>query len=95
MSLFWKNLAERALKTFAQALLAALGTGALDVIHVNWIGALSVAVGATVLSVLTSVATGVPTVVTTPAVSTPAAAAAVSATVAVPAVVDTSDANKA
>lgn len=46
----------RAIKTFAQALIAVIGTGALGVFEVDWQQALSVAAMAAVLSVLTSVA---------------------------------------
>jgi hypothetical protein len=55
---FWKAAAERAVKTFAQALLATLtlSSGPLDVLAINWVGVVSVAVGATVLSLLTSLA---------------------------------------
>ncbi|MDG6154954.1 holin [Lactococcus formosensis] len=52
---FWKDTAERAVKTFAQsfgAVLIASGTGLLDV---DWVNALSVAGLATVISVATSV----------------------------------------
>lgn len=56
---FAKDLAERAVKTFAQALAAAViageTTGLLDA---DWSGYLSVAGLATVLSVLTSVGSG-------------------------------------
>ena len=51
---FIKDAVERAVKTFAQALLAYFGVGALDVLHANWGNALSLALGAAVLSVLTS-----------------------------------------
>ncbi|USI64727.1 holin [Lactococcus petauri] len=53
--IFWKDTAERAVKTFAQsfgAVLIASGTGLLDV---DWMNALSVAGFATVISVATSV----------------------------------------
>ncbi|GAB3596216.1 hypothetical protein GCM10027446_22730 [Angustibacter peucedani] len=55
---FWAATGERAVKTFAQtlaALLAATGTGVLDV---GWTSALSVAATASVVSLLSSVASG-------------------------------------
>ncbi|KAB1647460.1 holin [Pseudoclavibacter sp. CFCC 14310] len=52
---FWKGLGERAIKTFAQALVAVIGTGALGILDVDWLSALSVAGLATLVSVLTSV----------------------------------------
>ncbi len=61
---FWLGATERATKTFAQALLAALTAGqvadaiGVDVRAVNWATALSVSIGATVLSVLTSITSG-------------------------------------
>lgn len=53
---YLKALAERAVKTFAQALLATLGAGATSLLSVGWGQALSVAGMAALLSVLTSVA---------------------------------------
>lgn len=53
---YLKALAERAVKTFCQALVAVLGAGATDLLSVGWGQALSVAGMAAVLSVLTSVA---------------------------------------
>lgn len=56
---FWKDLAERGLKTFAQVLVATLtaaGTGLLDT---DWGSALAVAGMAAVLSVVTSLASNV------------------------------------
>lgn len=53
---FWEDAAERAVRTFAQALLAILGAGAVNIMTVDWVQALSVAVGAAILSILTSVA---------------------------------------
>lgn len=50
----------RALKTFAQALIACIGTGAA-LLEVNWGYALSVALVAAILSILTSLA-GLPEV---------------------------------
>lgn len=51
---FITDAAERAIKTFAQVLLAYFGADALDVLHADWGNALSVAAGAVVLSLLTS-----------------------------------------
>lgn len=66
---FWVGVAERAGKTFAQSLLAALAvsSGPLDVLHTNWGGALSLAMGATLLSVLTSLSSYNVGLATTPA----------------------------
>jgi Putative lactococcus lactis phage r1t holin len=52
---FWRDAGERAAKTAAQSLVAtlALGTGLLDV---DWVASVSVAGLATVLSVLSSIA---------------------------------------
>jgi hypothetical protein len=52
---YLKELAERALKTFAQSLAAILTAGAVDLLSVPWAGALSAAGLAALLSVLTSV----------------------------------------
>lgn len=51
---FWKDTAERAVKTFAQSFVASLAvaTGLLDV---DWVNALSIAGLATIISVGTSV----------------------------------------
>lgn len=53
---FWRAGAERAIKTFAQALVAVLGAGATGLLDVDWAQAFSVAALAAVLSVHTSVA---------------------------------------
>jgi hypothetical protein len=56
-SAFWASLTERALKTVAQALLSVWAvSGGFDLIHADWKSALSIALGAGVLSVLTSFA---------------------------------------
>lgn len=55
-SRFWKAAAERAVKTFAQTLVALIGTGAVGIMDLDWVQMLSVSATATVLSLLTSVA---------------------------------------
>jgi hypothetical protein len=52
---FFRALAERALKTFAQTLAATLVAGGTDLFSVGWKQALSLAGMASLLSVLTSV----------------------------------------
>lgn len=59
MTTFWKAAAIRAVRTFAQAAVAYIGTAAV-MSEVNWIEAGSAAVLAAVLSILNSVATGLP-----------------------------------
>lgn len=61
MTTFWKAAAIRAVRTFAQAAVAYIGTAAV-MSEVNWIEAGSAAVLAAVLSILNSVATGLPEV---------------------------------
>lgn len=51
---FWLAAGERAVRTFAQALLAAIGVGAVAFEQVDWPLALSVAGVAALTSVLTS-----------------------------------------
>ena len=53
---FWKDAVERALKTFAQTLIALLGVGGFGIIDAPWLSSLSVAGLAALLSVLSSVA---------------------------------------
>lgn len=55
-SRFWVAASERAIKTFAQTLVALIGTGAIGIMDLDWLQMLSVAATATVLSVLTSIA---------------------------------------
>lgn len=58
---FWKAAAIRALRTVAQAAIAAIGTAAV-LEQVNWLAVVSASVLAGILSLLTSVATGLPEV---------------------------------
>jgi len=50
------DIAERAVKTFAQSLVAVGLAGATDLLSVDWVNALSVAGLATLVSILTSIA---------------------------------------
>ncbi|MDG4862262.1 holin [Streptomyces sp. T-3] len=52
---FWKDTAERAIRTFAQALAAVLTAGATNLFDVDWVAALSTAGLATLLAVLTAI----------------------------------------
>lgn len=53
---FWLQTLERALKTIAQSAVATIGADAFDVVNLDWAGVGSIALGAGVVSVLTSVA---------------------------------------
>ena len=59
---FWKAAIVRAVKTCAQTAVALIGTNAIGVTGVDWIGVASGAALAGVVSVLTSIATGLPEV---------------------------------
>lgn len=52
---FWKDAAVRAIKTFAQVVLALLGTGYVGITSLDWAHLLGVASTAALASVLTSV----------------------------------------
>lgn len=57
---FWQAAAIRAIKTCAQSAVALIGTNAMGVTEVNWLGVASGAALAGVLSLLTSIATDLP-----------------------------------
>lgn len=57
---FWRATGIRAIKTFAQTAVALIGTNAVGITDVNWLGVASGAALAGVVSILTSVATGLP-----------------------------------
>ena len=59
---FWKATGIRAIKTVAQTAVALIGTNAVGITDVNWVGVASGAALAGVVSVLTSIATGLPEV---------------------------------
>jgi hypothetical protein len=54
---FWSFSGERAIKTFAQAALAYLGTGSVGLLSIDYGTAFSIAGGAALLSILTSLVT--------------------------------------
>lgn len=58
---FWKFTAIRAIKTICQTAIATIGTAKL-VTDVNWLVVLSASLLAGILSVLTSIVTGLPEV---------------------------------
>lgn len=57
---FWKAVAIRAIRTFAQGMLAAIGTTAVGINQVDWVGAASIGATGAVISVLMAVANGLP-----------------------------------
>ena len=56
---FWKAAAIRAIRTVAQTAVATIGTSAV-IEQVNWMAVLSASALAGILSILTSIATGLP-----------------------------------
>lgn len=56
---FWRAAGIRAIRTFAQTAVATIGTTAL-LSEVNWIAVASASALAAILSLLTSIATGLP-----------------------------------
>ncbi|WP_285009500.1 holin [Lactococcus formosensis] len=55
---FWKDTAERAVKTFAQSMVAVMTVGATGVLDVDWKNTVSVALLATLVSIFTSIGSG-------------------------------------
>ncbi|MFG3090695.1 holin [Streptomyces antibioticus] len=54
---FWKATGERSVRTFAQVLVGSLGLDTLGIINANWGEGLALGAGASVLTVLTAIAT--------------------------------------
>lgn len=52
---FWKGAAERAIKTFAQALAALIAANGIGIVDVDWLNVLSIAALSAVASILTSI----------------------------------------
>lgn len=59
---FWKATLIRAIRTFCQAAVAAIPTTAVALNEVNWMLVFSAAALASILSILTSIAAGLPEV---------------------------------
>lgn len=57
---FWMKALNRAIRTFAESALAYIGTGAVVLGDVNWIGVLSAGGFGFVCSILLAMATGLP-----------------------------------
>lgn len=57
---FWKAVLVRAIRTFAEAALAYIGTGAVVLKDVDWLAAASAGAFGFVCAVLLAVATGIP-----------------------------------
>lgn len=60
MKEFIKCAGVRAVKTIAQTAVALLGTGAVGILDVDWVAVVSASALAGVVSILTSIATGLP-----------------------------------
>ena len=57
---FWKATLIRAIRTFAESMLAYIGTGAIVLKDVDWLAALSAGGLGFVIAILLALATGVP-----------------------------------
>lgn len=66
---YFKVLAERAVAAFASALVALLGSGAVNILEVPWQDALATSLGAALVAVLYSVAGGAATSSDSPALT--------------------------
>lgn len=57
---FWKSALIRALRTFCQSLVALIGTDAINIVNIDWLTITGIAATTAVMSLLTSIATGLP-----------------------------------
>lgn len=57
---FWKSALIRALRTFCQSLATLIGTDAVNIIDIDWLTILGISATTAVMSILTSIATGLP-----------------------------------
>ena len=57
---YWKAVLIRAVRTFAESMLAYIGTGAIVLKDVDWLAALSAGALGFVIAILMALATGIP-----------------------------------
>jgi len=57
---FWKSALIRALRTFCQSLVTLIGTDYVNIIDIDWLTILGIAATTALMSILTSIATGLP-----------------------------------
>ena len=57
---FWKSALIRALRTFCQSLVTLIGTDAINIVNIDWLTIIGIAATTAVMSLLTSIATGLP-----------------------------------
>lgn len=57
---FWKAAFIRAFRTFCQSAVALIGTDAVNIVCIDWPAVLGISATTALLSVLTSIATGLP-----------------------------------
>lgn len=57
---FWKSALIRALRTFCQSLVTLIGTDAINIVNIDWLTITGIAATTAVMSLLTSIATGLP-----------------------------------
>ena len=60
MKEFVKCAVNRAVRTAAQTAVALIGTGTIGILEIDWVAVLSASAAAGVVSILTSIATGLP-----------------------------------
>ena len=57
---FWKCALIRALRSFCQSLVTLIGTDAVNIIDIDWLTIIGISATYWVMSILTSIATGLP-----------------------------------
>lgn len=57
---FWRSALIRALRTFCQSLVTLIGTDAVNIVNIDWLTCLGISATTAVMSILTSIATGLP-----------------------------------